>query len=276
MNVHLAVCLPLLFLLAVLMPSMAFAEKGPAQSGVKDKVVQKVDDKQSIEINDSSDQANEQSTNENKSKNSNTSVENKGNVKDLPDQANDKAKEKVKEAVHKGHQNRDKEIKPDPPLQQQKEKDSRQKDKKAEDGNLSPKKEPVPKQEKTPDSDKEVDSSKDHSTDTEKAESTISNKVSKEEEDSPKHKGPIPLPKKKESVLYILQAQQSIKTPVGSSNDNNGSNHTKMDYLNGYTSHLGVRFTDPFVIRQPIFRNQWVNAPPTPPPKFALSFLSTV
>ncbi|USK36673.1 hypothetical protein LIT25_26415 (plasmid) [Bacillus sp. F19] len=287
MYVRIVVFLPLLFLLAVFMPSMAFAENGVNQTEVNGKDVQKANVQkvdvqkadvqkanvqQSTKINDISDKAKEQSSNVNKSKNVNASVKNQGKPNDLPDQANDKAKE----AVHKVVQNQEKEKKPDPSPQKRKGTDSlSQKGEKTKKRNLLPIKEPVSDRNKEPHYVEEVYSNNESNSNTEKVESTISNNVSKEVESS-KEELPIPLPNKKVWELHIFQVQQSIKTPFGLSNDYKGSNKIKMDFLNDYTGQLGVRFKEPFVLRQHVYRNQWVNAPPAPPPKFALSFLSTI
>ncbi|SDH67175.1 hypothetical protein SAMN05192534_10919 [Alteribacillus persepolensis] len=182
--------------------------------------------------------------------------------KKLPEEANEKAKE----AVHKTNRN-SKSQKPkksqasrnvsrqEETAQKDTEQAAKRADKKSEGQRKKPRSDqgaPVKKQEKN--------------------DSKVSKDTSEEEENT-KEEFPAPLPVQQKGELPFLKNQQSVKIPAGASHDNSGSYKTKMEVLLGEVKHLRVLLMNPFVERHCMFRNQWVNAPPTPPPQTAPSFL---
>ncbi|SDH84914.1 hypothetical protein [Alteribacillus bidgolensis] len=284
MNVRITVFLPLLFLLAVSLPAQAIAEKGGNPSREKGNVVQQDQVPEAVHTKANKDNAKKQSAQTNKNQNADTSIENKGKSRDVSDDTKhqstkennsqkgstsvekkrkskglpDQANEKAKEAVHKKVQHKEKETKSDRSPQKQKGKEKQ--------------KEPVSAQDTAPHSREKVQTNNKRQFEKSNVEPASEPNAS----ERPQQDLPSPLPAKKEWELHILQAQQSMKIHVGSANDYKGGSKTKLDFLYGETVRLGVRWKQPFVKRHHIFRNQWVNAPPTPPPKLAPSFLRHV
>ncbi len=262
------------------MPAQAFAERGSHPSKEKGNVVQQDQAPQAVHAKETNDNAKKPSVQANKNQNVETTVENKGKSrdvsddtkhpstkennsqngstsvkkkeksKDLPDQANDKANE----AINKTGQYKEKETKSDRSPQKQK--------------GMEKQKEPVSARNTAPYSREKVHTPIEKSKDVPASEHNVSEPSQQDL--------PAPLPTKKEWELHILQAPQSMKIHAGAANDYKGSSKTKLDFLPGETVRLGVRRKQPFVKRNHIFRNQWVNAPPTPPPKLAPSFLRHV
>jgi hypothetical protein len=268
MNVRSILLLPLTFLIAFILPTMVFAEK-PETKGkpVEEVMVQK-------NMTNASGNSNNHKADEKRNVNASISEEKSQNIgnpnkpkveknNQLPKQANEKAKEAQLNTVEK---KQDKEKKTDPVVSNNKGSNT----KKDSDKNKQPKAEekivPVKKAvdttipETPKDAHKEVISPVDNT----KPEDNL--------EDEAKHDMPIPLHEKETPEVHISPVNPSGKNVGSSSADQKGSSKSMVDFMGGILEEIRVNFLEPFVMRQHVYRSQWVNAPPAPPPEIALSF----
>ncbi|TLS35754.1 hypothetical protein [Pseudalkalibacillus caeni] len=89
----------------------------------------------------------------------------------------------------------------------------------------------------------------------------------------------FPYPQEKlPNDIQVITSSHSTKTPGGSSKDRtgNGSSSGYVDKWLELDQYWNFKLTQPFVSRAHVYRNQWVNAPPSPPPETAPFFLITM
>ncbi len=88
------------------------------------------------------------------------------------------------------------------------------------------------------------------------------------EENLPEH-----FPETEATEFYISQTKPSGSNAKGQSSDQKLSSKSLYDLMADSLEEIRVNFLQPYVMRQHIYRDQWVNAPPAPPPENALFFL---
>lgn len=81
---------------------------------------------------------------------------------------------------------------------------------------------------------------------------------------------PEDFPETEAPEFSISQAKPSGSIAKGQSSDQKVSSKSIFDLLSNSLEEIRVNFLQPYVMRQHIYRNQWVNAPPAPPPESAL------
>ncbi|KMJ59410.1 hypothetical protein AB685_00530 [Bacillus sp. LL01] len=86
-------------------------------------------------------------------------------------------------------------------------------------------------------------------------------------EDLPEH-----FPESESPDLFISQTKPSGSNAKGHSYDQKVSSKSIFDLIACSLEEIRVNFLQPYVMRQHIYRDQWVNAPPAPPPENALFF----
>ncbi|WP_226681411.1 hypothetical protein [Sutcliffiella horikoshii] len=77
-------------------------------------------------------------------------------------------------------------------------------------------------------------------------------------------------PESESPEIFISQTKPSGSNAKGHSSDQKVSSKSIFDLIAGSLEEIQVNFLQPYVMRQHIYRNQWVNAPPAPPPENAL------
>ncbi|TYS57737.1 hypothetical protein FZC74_15015 [Sutcliffiella horikoshii] len=91
-------------------------------------------------------------------------------------------------------------------------------------------------------------------------------------DDIPLENLPEQFPKKESQELFISQTKPSGSNLKGQSSDQKVSSKSIVDLIANSLEEIRVNFLQPYVMRQHIYRDQWVNAPPAPPPENALFF----
>lgn len=91
-------------------------------------------------------------------------------------------------------------------------------------------------------------------------------------DDIPLENLPEQFPKKESQELFISQTKPSGSNSKGHSSDQKVSSKSNVDLIANSLEELRVNFLQPYVMKQHIYRDQWVNAPPAPPPENALFF----
>lgn len=97
------------------------------------------------------------------------------------------------------------------------------------------------------------------------------NASSVDRKNSPWEDLPVQFPRSEPTEFFISQNNSAgISNAKGSSADSKVSSKSMIDLLTGSLEEIRMNFLQPYVMRQHIYRNQWVNAPPAPPPESAL------
>lgn len=90
--------------------------------------------------------------------------------------------------------------------------------------------------------------------------------------DSPMKDLPEQFPESESPEFFITQTKPSGNNGKGHSSDQKVSSKSIFDLIAESLEEIQVNFLQPYVMRQHIYRDQWVNAPPAPPPENALFF----
>jgi hypothetical protein len=100
--------------------------------------------------------------------------------------------------------------------------------------------------------------------------SQFNNATVKANGDLPMENLPEQIPESESPEFFISQTKPSGSNVKGQSSDQKVSSKSIFDLIAGSLEDTQVNFLQPYVMRQHIYRDQWVNAPPAPPPENAL------
>ncbi|EIJ80390.1 hypothetical protein PB1_08522 [Bacillus methanolicus PB1] len=98
--------------------------------------------------------------------------------------------------------------------------------------------------------------------------------------DESKSKGKEKTPSRQERYLrdiQVVNSPQNTKIPGGSTKDRTGHSQSTVSFGEKWLElekYWNLKLIQPYVDRAHVYRNQWVNAPPSPPPKDAPFFLN--
>ncbi|NLP52864.1 hypothetical protein [Bacillus sp. RO1] len=102
--------------------------------------------------------------------------------------------------------------------------------------------------------------------------SQVNNVTVKANGELPMEDLPEQFPESESPEFFISQTKPSGSNAKGQSSDQKVSSTSIFDLIAGSLEDIQVNFLQPYVMRQHIYRDQWVNAPPAPPPENALFF----
>lgn len=281
MNVRNSLIFSLAFLFLLLLPTIGFAEKGaneadgngkPAEKNVVDlkktsKIAEPKDNGKSVSSRNENDKVTTSKAESPKADHSKkpelVSPHNEKQPepsKKLPDQANEKAKEARMMKTEKG-----KKSNPNRPIHKvSKPKES------SETVMISGGFEPVEQVQIEQLQDKSANRSDNSSAEEPSKNQEINSVTIEDNDDIPLENLPEQFPEKESQELFISQTKPSGSNSKGHSSDQKVSSKSIVDLIANSLEEIRVNFLQPYVMRQHIYRDQWVNAPPAPPPENAL------